>query len=99
MVLVQMGNDRGRDIAGRVAEPVQSRREGLLRADVEPGQPAVQQARYSAGEVVRLGDGGPVLPRVEQDQAVAVLDDVRVDGPGPGPGPGGEQPHRGRAPG
>ena len=45
VVLVKMGNDRGLDVAGGVAEPVQSRGEGLLRADVEPGQPAVQAAR------------------------------------------------------
>jgi hypothetical protein len=39
-----------------------------------------------------------VLPGVEQDQAVAVLDEVRIDGPRRGPAPGGQQPHGDRAP-
>jgi len=34
----------------------------------------------------------PVLPSVEQHQAVAVLDHIRVDRVGPGPAPGGQAP-------
>ena len=41
VVLVQMGDDRSLYVAGGVAEPAQSGAQGLLRADLEPGQPAV----------------------------------------------------------
>ena len=39
VVLVEVGKDRGADIACGVAEPVQSGGQGRLRADREPGQP------------------------------------------------------------
>jgi hypothetical protein len=89
VVLVEMRKDRDPDIAGGVAEPVQPGAEGLLRADLEPGQAAVQHPGDGAGEIAGIGDRGPVLTGVEQHQAVAVLDDVGVDGQGPGPAPGG----------
>ena len=49
MFLVEMGNDCGLDVADRATELVQSRSEGLPRADVEPGQRR-QEAGRSTGE-------------------------------------------------
>ena len=95
MVLVEVGNNRGPDVANGVAEPVQPGAEGLLRADLEPGEAVVQHPCHSAGEITGIGDRGPVLPGIEQHQAVAVLHHIRVDGPGPGPAPRGGQPHIG----
>ena len=71
------------DIVCGVAELVQSGAQGLLQADLEPGQPAVWLPRHAAGELAGVGDRGPVLPGVEQRQDVAVLDHIRVDRPGP----------------
>ena len=87
------------DIARGVAEPAQPGGQGLGRADREPGQTAVQHPGHAAGEIAGVGDRGPVLPGIEQHQAVTVLDDVGVDGSGPGPASGGEQPPGRRPPG
>jgi hypothetical protein len=65
-----------------------------VRADVEAGEPVVQVAGETAGEVGVVGDRGPVLPGVEQDQPVGVLDDVDVDRPWWSPPAGGQQPAR-----
>ena len=81
VVLVQVGQDRGVDICRGIPERGELGGEGVLRADVEAGEPVIQVAGETAGEVVVIGDRGAVLPGVEQDQPAGVLDDVDVDRP------------------
>ena len=81
MVLVQVGDDGGVDVGGGVAEGRQLGVERLVLADVEPGQPVVDDAGEPAGEVRGVGDRGAVLPGVEQQQPVGVFDHVDVDRP------------------
>jgi hypothetical protein len=42
MVLLELGDDRGPDVAYGTAGPIQSGARSLLRADLEPGQPVVR---------------------------------------------------------
>jgi hypothetical protein len=50
VVLVEMGDDRGLDVACGVAEPAQSGAQGLVRADLEPGEAVVQRPGQATGE-------------------------------------------------
>ena len=81
VVLVQVGDDGGVDVGGGVAEGRQLGVERLVLADVEPGEPVVDDAGEPAGEVRGVGDRGAVLPGVEQQQPVGVFDHVYVDRP------------------
>src|ERR1035441_5035142 len=68
VVLVQVGDDYGLSVACCVAEPAQPGAQGLLRADLEPGQPAVQHPCHSAGKIAGVGDRGPVQRRDASSQ-------------------------------
>jgi hypothetical protein len=78
VVLVQVRQDRCADIGGGISEGGELGGEGVLLADVEAGEPVIQVAGETAGEVGAVGDRGAVLPGVEQDQPLGVLDDVDV---------------------
>ena len=43
VVLVEVGDDGGGDVGGVVAEAREAGREGLVLADLEPGEPVVDQ--------------------------------------------------------
>ena len=92
-----MRDDGGAHVTGVVAQTTEPRAQGLLGADLEPGQAVVEDPGDPTREVVGLGDRRPVLSGVEEDESVPVLDDVGIDGLGSGPGAGGEQP-QGRGP-
>jgi hypothetical protein len=80
VVLVEMGDHRGGHVLGAVAEPRQAGGEGLVVADVESGEAAVDQPVGAAvGEVAGVGDRGSVLAGVEQHDPVGVLDEINVD--------------------
>jgi hypothetical protein len=81
VVLVLVGDDGGVDVGGGVAEGGQLGVERLVLADVEPGEPVVDEAGEPAGEVGGVGDRGAVLPGVEQQQPAGVFDHVNVDRP------------------
>jgi hypothetical protein len=83
---------------GPVGEVADQLQRGPL-ADVEPGQAVVDVSRDPAGQVRGVGDRGAVLPGVEQDERVGVLDDVGADRPRRRPVAGGEQPPVQRLPG
>jgi hypothetical protein len=76
---------------------------------VAPGYPYVRIHRHVRdpewfcgrapdGDGPGIGDRGSVLPGVEQHHAIAVLNDVGVNGPGSGPLSRGEQPPEHRSP-
>jgi hypothetical protein len=79
VVLVQVGDDRGGHVGGAIAEPLEARREGLVLFDLEPRETAVDEPDGTIREVARVGHRRSILAGVEQNDAVAVLDDVDVD--------------------
>lgn len=86
VVLVEMGQHRSSHIGEVVADGLQPGGERIAGADVEArGEAVVEDSDGAAGEVARVGDRRPVLAGVEQDDAVAVLDDMGVDGQRLGP--------------
>jgi hypothetical protein len=86
VVLVEMGQHRSSHIGEVVADGLQPGGECIAGADVEArGEAVVEDSDGAAGEVARVGDRRPVLAGVEQDDAVAVLDDMGVDGQRLGP--------------
>ena len=53
VVLVEVGDDRGGHVGGAVAEASEAGGEGLVLADLEPGEAAVDQTDGTVGEVAR----------------------------------------------
>jgi hypothetical protein len=85
VVLVEMGQHRSSHIGEVVADGLQPGGERIAGGDVEAREAVVEDSGGAAWEVARVGDRRPVLAGVEQDDAVAVLDDMGVDGQRLGP--------------
>ena len=79
VVLVEMGDHRRCHVGRVVAEARQAGGDGLVLADLESGEAAVDQADGPIGEVVGVGHRRSVLARVEKHDPVGVLDDIDVD--------------------
>ena len=56
VVLVQVGHDRGVHVGGGVPERGELGGEGVVLADVEAGEPVIDEAGGTAGEVALVGD-------------------------------------------
>jgi hypothetical protein len=78
---VEVGDDRGGHVGRAVAEASEAGGDGLVLADLEPGEATVDLADGTIREVTRVGHGRSVLARVEQHDPVGVLDDKDVDRP------------------
>jgi hypothetical protein len=85
VVLVEMGQHRSSHIGEVIADGLQPGGERIAGGDVEAREAVVEDSGGAAWEVARVGDRRPVLAGVEQDDAVAVLDDMGVDGQRLGP--------------
>jgi hypothetical protein len=92
VILVQVGHDRGADIGRGVPERGELGGEGVLLADAETGEAIVDEPGEPAWEIGVIDNRGPVLPGIEQDEALGMLDDVGVDRPRRRPLAGRQQP-------
>ena len=81
VILVQVGHDRGPHIGRGVPERGELGGEGVLLTDAETGDAIVDEPGEPAREIGVIGNRGPVLPGIEQDEALGMLDDVGVDRP------------------
>jgi hypothetical protein len=62
VLFVQVGHDRGVHVGGGVPERGELGGKGVMLADVEAGEPVIQVAGDTAGEVGAVGDRGLILP-------------------------------------
>lgn len=81
VIFMQMGQDRGIDVGRGIPEERELGGERVFLADVETGKTIVDEPGEAAREIRVIGDGGAVLPGVEQDKRPGVLNDVDVDRP------------------
>ena len=98
MVCMQVREHRLRHVGGRVARQLELAAEGVLGPEVPPEEVSHEEGGGATGPVVGIGHHGAIRPRVEEDQAIGVLDDVDVEGH-PDPAPRGEDPPQRRLPG